>query len=122
MFRQKSFRVVHQGNVLKNFFNVPVPPLDGEKFFHGLLVEAVLDDAGGVADGYRVRRNVFGDDGFCADDCAVADFHAAHNRCAVTDPNVVPDDYLKMIRASVGQRINNATVFQNKSVHVKRKS
>ena len=122
---QKFFDVRHERQVIGDFFQVPIPPLDGKKFFNCLRVEAILDNPRRVADSYRVGRNVFRHDRLCTYDSSVANFRAAHNRHATSYPNVVPDDNLKVIRTLIRQRLNLRIIapenFIDYVLHIERK-
>ena len=108
---QKFFNVIHQREIVGDFFKRPIPPLDGEQLFNRLRVETILDDTRRIADGDCIRRNVFGDDSIRADDCTVADFHAAHNRRAFSHPNVVPENNLSVLNTNIGNRAKVGTNF-----------
>ena len=81
-------------------FNVllrPVPPFDALQARDRLLIEAVLDDACGIADHDSIRRYILCNNSACADHCPIADVYAAEQLYIGTDPDIVADDDLVMV-------------------------
>ena len=96
-----------------SFFNAlvwPIPPRNHLQRRNLLLTKSRLDNARRVANNHRVGGNIFCNNSARTDDCAIADFDSTHNRCSITDPDIVADLHVTFLDNLVWR----ASMFRHK--------